>query len=153
MWGCSGLWGRGFGREDHSLPSDMWGYSKIQLQLWVSDTHRCARGCFSGRRTGVGCLVPQRVRAGHWGPQGCSHSAFPTQVDASPGRGWGTPPPPRTLIFLFSVWSCFHLQGKGELLEDFQSSLWHSGRQLGGAGQTWGAPVSASIHTWRAGVK
>lgn len=35
-----------------------------------------------------------RVRAGHWGPQGCSHSAFPTQVDASQGRGWGLSPPP-----------------------------------------------------------
>lgn len=86
-------------------------------------------------------------------PKAAATVPFPLRWTLPQAGAGEPPPPPRTLIFLFSVWSCFHLQGKGELLEDFQSSLWHSGRQLGGAGQTWGAPVSASIHTWRAGVK
>lgn len=65
------------------------------------------------------------------------------------GLGWGLLGTP---IFLFSVWSCFHRQGKGEPLEDFRvaSGVLEGGWVgLGRRAETQSQPPSTQVELGR----
>lgn len=122
--------------------SDIWGHSKMHLQLFVLQTHAgLPEGIFQQVEEVPGSVFHGGSTQARGAPGSCNHTAFPTRVDSTLGQGWG--PPPGTLILLFSVWSCFHLQGFFRVAFGI----------LAGGGQTWGDPVPASIHTVEPGPR
>lgn len=126
------------GREDSRLPSNMRGHSKIHLQLFVSHTHTgLPEGIFQGVEKAPGAIF-HGVRTGQWGPE-----AFPGPRLGAPGD---------TDFPVFSL-VLFSPPRQGGALGGFQSSLWRSGRWLGGAGQTCGDPVPATVHASGAGAR